>query len=257
MKQFFKLTWKKVIATIIITIIFLISFGTTGGTGSGPFIGSSILSVLSIFLMFLPIAIIGFLQELLKNDLILQPLFLILELIYLYFISCLIIVFWNDNKNRLNNYWRKRTLNKLYIIGIIIIIVIIMIFSIYRDIQKVEKYAGPAPDARREGNIREISLAMENQYDVDNKYPEILIDNEGRIINKNIGSYLNPIPNDPGGGEVKGCNDKKGVPYRGFSNTSNRYQYCIYACLLDGKFFAASEKGTKTLDKAPTNSDCW
>ena len=100
-KQFLKPDWKKIIATIIIAIIALMSSATTGGAGGGPFIGETIMSVLAIFLVWLPLVIIALLESFLENNTILQLLFLFIELVYFYLISCIIICFWNNNKNKL------------------------------------------------------------------------------------------------------------------------------------------------------------
>jgi len=128
---------------------------------------------------------------------------------------------------------------------------------IYMDISKPHP---KARDPKRERDIRQISLAMEMVCDETWKdesciYPLISI-KEGRIIDPAI-KYLDPFPADPGQGDIEGCNDAINAPYKGFDNSSDRAQYCIYACLEDNTYFAASNKGTTKLEKAPTSLDCW
>lgn len=45
--------------------------------------------------------------------------------------------------------------------------------------------------------------------------------------------------------------------YQRIPNSNDLQRYCVWACLENGKFFAASEKGTKLLEQAPTDLDCW
>ena len=61
-----------------------------------------------------------------------------------------------------------------------------------------------ARDARRQSDIRQISLAMEMYYDDnDYAYMETTEDANGRMVETSIGAYLDPIPLDPGGGDVQ------------------------------------------------------
>lgn len=95
-----------------------------------------------------------------------------------------------------------------------------------------------ARDARRESDIRQISIAMEMFYD----------DGQAYISQTDapsaIGDYLNPIPPDP-----------RGNDYEWISNAANDQRYCFYAILEGGSFFAASERGTKRLNSEPTTLD--
>jgi len=117
-----------------------------------------------------------------------------------------------------------------------------------------------ARDSKRMADIRQIAAAMEMYYSDQEQYPLIQTSN-GRITSVDggtgIGTYLDPLPTDPGGGSTTGCNDTKGAAYAAFSNSSDRTQYCIYACLENGRFFAASEKGTKELTSQPSSLSCW
>jgi prepilin-type N-terminal cleavage/methylation domain-containing protein len=114
-----------------------------------------------------------------------------------------------------------------------------------------------ARDAARQSDIRQISTAQEMYYGDREGYAAIAIDANGRLTTTAIGTYLSPIPKDPGGGKVANCNDVKDTAYKGFTSDEGAAEYCIYACLENGKFFAASEKGTKILDAAPTSVTCW
>ena len=117
-------------------------------------------------------------------------------------------------------------------------------------------------DAKRERDLREISFIMKSYYNENGEYPEINTTSDGRINIKMVklesgdeSNYI--IPEDPGGGEIKDCNDLQ-APYRGFDNTSDRSQYCIYACLEgEDQFFVASEKGTRKTEKEPNSLECW
>jgi len=109
--------------------------------------------------------------------------------------------------------------------------------------EQKKEYEAKIPDMRRQSDIRQISLAMEMYYDREMKYFQ------SSVSPAAIGSYLDPFPSDPGNGP---CSS-----YKWISNMSDSQQYCAWACLKTGKFFAASEKGTKELEKAPTNLYCW
>jgi prepilin-type N-terminal cleavage/methylation domain-containing protein len=121
-----------------------------------------------------------------------------------------------------------------------------------------------ARDAKRESNIRQISLAMEMVYDKDNEYPLIIPGGDGRIsvdTEDPTPDYLSPLPDDPGGG-TGDCNDAKDENYCCLSNLGIQSKYCIWAELEVGGAFAASEKGTKHLDSVPSSPlsetvSCW
>lgn len=104
-----------------------------------------------------------------------------------------------------------------------------------------------ARDARRESDIRQISLAMEMFYDMgeNGEYGEYL---QSAIMPNAIGTFLNPIPQDPGNGP---CSS-----YKWISNFSDSKRFCVYACLSDGTFVVANQKGTHPLNRAPTDLDC-
>ena len=110
----------------------------------------------------------------------------------------------------------------------------------------IEIFHKPPPykDPKRESDMRQISLAMEMDYDDNGHYLQ------SQFMPISIGkNYLDPVPIDPGYGP---CSS-----YQWISNMDDPYEYCTWACLQDGRFFAASYKGTKKLDEAPINLDCW
>lgn len=118
-----------------------------------------------------------------------------------------------------------------------------------------------ARDAKRESDVRQISLAMEMSYNDIEGYPAIAVDANGRltttVISTAVGTYLDPVPLDPGGGTVANCNDTKDAGYHGFTSAVGDPEFCIYSCLENASFFAASEKGTAILSAAPTTVACW
>lgn len=126
-----------------------------------------------------------------------------------------------------------------------------------------------ARDARRESDIRQVSLAQEMYYDQWTEYATvsaaemtIVADDLGMISTTwGIGTYLTPLPRDPGGGAIANCNIAVNTGYRAWVNygalPASTSQYCIYACLETGSYFAASEKGTKILAAVPPSWMCW
>jgi prepilin-type N-terminal cleavage/methylation domain-containing protein len=114
-----------------------------------------------------------------------------------------------------------------------------------------------ARDAKRQADIRQISTAQEMYYSDKEGYSPITVDANGRLTTTTIGTYLSPLPTDPGGGVVANCNNLKNGGYHGFASADGAVEYCIYACLEGGNFFAVSEKGSATLTTAPTTVACW
>ena len=101
-----------------------------------------------------------------------------------------------------------------------------------------------ARNARRQSDIRQIGTAMEMYYS----------DNEAYLATTTmptaIGTYLSPVPKDPGAG----------APVYGWiDNISSPQKFCTWATLETSPvtYFAASHKGTKGLTAAPTTQDCW
>ena len=136
---------------------------------------------------------------------------------------------------------------------ILAISIFLIILSLAFWSQILTAPSGPrgSRDTKRESDIRQISLAMEMYRDNNQTYWS------GTTAPKAIKNYLNPVPTDPGGGSICDCNDIHGVDYQWIDNTASTSYYCMYACLHNNGYFAASHKGTKKLDEAPTSLDCW
>ena len=97
-----------------------------------------------------------------------------------------------------------------------------------------------ARDARRQSDIRQISLAMEMNYDDYQAYAT------SATMVATIGSYLDPVPTDPISGS-----------YFWENNTGDDQKYCACATLEGGNLFCASHKGTKGDISATTGINCY
>jgi prepilin-type N-terminal cleavage/methylation domain-containing protein len=143
------------------------------------------------------------------------------------------------------------------------LLVVIAIIGLLSSIVLVS--LGPARkkarDARRQSDIRQISLAMEMCTDDAvcatggiGTYPVIAV-TSSRLTTTAIGTYMPTIPNDPGGGTgacITAVEPSAGA-YCGFASAAGATEYCIYATLSDGKVFAASEKGVSTMAAIPAS----
>src|SRR6056297_3347447 len=115
-----------------------------------------------------------------------------------------------------------------------------------------------ARDARRQSDIRQISTAMEMDYDEDQEYKEIT-----SAAPTAIGDYLDPVPQDPNGHTQTDCGGLgSDDDYCWIDNSGDTQEYCVYAKSEGGDddYFVATHKGTKELASttAPTSiSDCW
>ena len=127
----------------------------------------------------------------------------------------------------------------LVVIAIIGILASIVLVSLGGARQK-------ARDARRQSDIRQISLAMEMYYDDDQAYAT------SATMPSNIGDYLNPVPTDPQGGSNYTWLDN-GASCGSYSSGQ---WYCVYASLESGEYFAASHKGTRQMDTVPSTTGC-
>ena len=142
----------------------------------------------------------------------------------------------------------------LVVIAIIGILASIVLVSLGDDRKK-------ARDARRQSDIRQISLAMEMCLDdptcggsgayctmAAGSTPTTLtyIGGLGPCNTLDGPNYLNPVPSDPQTGTQE---------YTSFLSTAS--EYCVYANLEDGGYFAASHKGTREMAAAPTAVSCW
>jgi hypothetical protein len=103
--------------------------------GPGRFPGHSFLWIVTI-VMLLPVFLLEFLSRFLVF-----PKFLIeigSALIYLYFISCLIVYFNSNYRDRVRKLWQERIMGKIIIIGFILVTISTLSLSIYFDIKSRE-----------------------------------------------------------------------------------------------------------------------
>ena len=143
------------------------------------------------------------------------------------------------------------------------LLVVIAIIGILSGIVLVS--LGPARkkarDAKRQSDIRQISLAMEMCTDdsscsASNNYLAIAA-TLNRITTTAIGTYMTIIPQDPGGGSSAACTTDYSLEltagaYCGWTSAAGG-EYCIYAKLSNGDWFAASEKGVQTMTTPPAS----
>jgi prepilin-type N-terminal cleavage/methylation domain-containing protein len=132
-----------------------------------------------------------------------------------------------------------------------------------------------ARDAKRQSDIRQISLALELAYNDSSAacgnadaYPQRgtlgtwynITDSTNGIpqICPGVGQYLNPTPNDPllSATRYYRWMGNSGTCTSITPNPPAGQWYCIYAELEGGGFFVASQKGTKVVSSAPTNCAC-
>ena len=132
----------------------------------------------------------------------------------------------------------------IIIIGIIATIVLISLQSVRMK----------ARDSRRVSDIRQLMLAFELYYDDHLEYPGKGIIGVVAKPPDRLPPYLDETPEDPGN-IVLACQPEG---YRWWGNYDYTQKYCLWACLENGTFFAASPKGTKVLSIPPDSlSDCW
>lgn len=117
-----------------------------------------------------------------------------------------------------------------------------------------------ARDARRESDIRQIILAMELDYSDDERYSQCVTipnkipctDSGCNCTNPEDGRYLDPVPVDPMAGAYNWVDNSPGA-----TTNCGHQNYCIWADLEEGDFFAGSEKGTRKIDTEPNSCPCW
>ena len=190
-----------------------------------------ILSIISIVFAFCAIFFINFFSTFLKENII---------ILAYYTFSILGILF-----SLITLHLHKRDSRKFSFLRVSLVILIIMVvfFLIIFALCPCGTRA-KARDTRRESDIRQINIAMDMYYE-DNNQKYLQSD----TLPNSIGSYMN-IPESPFGGS---CKSKS---YQWISNLEDSQRYCVWACLEDGKFFAASQRGVKTTDKAPIDLNC-
>ncbi|MCH7828676.1 type II secretion system protein [Patescibacteria group bacterium] len=112
-----------------------------------------------------------------------------------------------------------------------------------------------ARDARRQSDIRQITLAMELDYSDDELYSQIAgssLPSKIPCINPpacngvDDGKYLDPTPKDPQGSTYLWIDNVNTLT----TNCSSQL-YCVYIQLEEGDWFAGSQKGSLKLDYNP------
>jgi prepilin-type N-terminal cleavage/methylation domain-containing protein len=122
-----------------------------------------------------------------------------------------------------------------------------------------------ARDARRNSDIRQISLAMEMCSDDTacslgtraGQYRAVTVASE-RLSGFTIPTYLPTMPTDLGGGSMTTCvsgaiAEMTAGGYCAFASSAGATEYCIFAKLSSGKVIAASEKGVSEMAALPAS----
>jgi len=98
-------------------------------------------------------------------------------------------------------------------------------------------------DETRKNYISQIYQELQNYFRIFQRYP---VSDGYPLTNTQIPIGLNL--NDPGLGPCEN--------FVWISNRKNPWRFCIFACLENGKFFAASPEGLKELEKRPKDLNC-
>jgi len=170
--------------------------------------------------------------------------FLILDALMLSSLVVVVLIPWGLIKFfSILSKGEKLSRNKKILVAILsVTLIVIIIFGGFLGASTYENSTrSKARDARRKSDLRQISLAMEMYRDEHEKYLQ------SEVMPISIDDYLNPVPTDP----------YDNSPYHWISNMSDSQKYCVWTPLENGKFFAASYKGTREIDSAPNNLDCY
>jgi prepilin-type N-terminal cleavage/methylation domain-containing protein len=128
--------------------------------------------------------------------------------------------------------WKKEGMKGFTLVELLIVIAIIGILATL-VLVALGNARSKARDARRESDIRQISLAMEMAYDDDQAYPASAA--MPASIASSTTTYLSSTPSDPQGGS-----------YGWTNNTANDQIYCASADLETGTFFNCTQDGCNT-----------
>lgn len=120
-----------------------------------------------------------------------------------------------------------------------------------------------ARDARRRSEITQIVLSLELDYSDDEKYSQVMVMptkipcSNPTCTGLDDGRYLDPIPEDPLGGQYNWIDNSPGAV-----TGCDSQHYCIWVELKEKvggvtKYFAGSEKGTRILSVEPVSCPCW
>lgn len=160
--------------------------------------------------------------------------------------------------NKKNSIFTKKTKQGFTLIELLVVIAIIgMLSSIV--LVSLAPARKKSRDAKRQSDIRQISLAMEMCSDDAACSPVgsylAITALSGRLTTAAIGTYMPTMPSDPGGGSSIACTTDDSAElitgtYCAITSVVGS-EYCIYAKLSDGNWFAASEKGVNTMASYP------
>ena len=149
---------------------------------------------------------------------------------------------------------QHRSSNGFTLIELLVVIAIIGILS-STILVSLGGARQKAKDARRQADLSQVALAMELDYSDDEKYSQYTLaewEAAGSKIPKDTGRYWDPAPRDPAGQAYVWINNSIGA-----TTGCGDQQYCVYGDLEEAGYFAASPKGAKKLDVAPTQCPCW
>lgn len=104
-----------------------------------------------------------------------------------------------------------------------------------------------ARDARRQSDIQQVVIAQEMYYNDNESYLTIIATSGVPAIGTYLGTLDDPQSNTH---YLWLDNTSPNCP-----DTSAGQAFCVFASLESGKYFAASEKGTKLLDATPGGVD--
>ena len=152
------------------------------------------------------------------------------------------LVAWLINKDR-----NSKKAMRFLIAGIVVSILwflVPFISGVLLVTTSLDSARETARDARRQADIRQISIVMEIAYDYDSRsYPSgfSLADIQDELAEQAL-----EIPQDPQGGA-----------YEWMDNTRSPEAFCAYAELEGGGFIVASPRGVEELTNEPrTLADC-
>ena len=107
-----------------------------------------------------------------------------------------------------------------------------------------------ARDARRQSDMRQLVSAQEMYYGYSDKYLT------SAAYPAAIGTFLNPTPNDPGGGTAVSCSQADpAFVYCTIDNTHDPQKFCYYTRLESGEYFTSSHAGNFRRNTKPTTLD--